>query len=79
MGMFGTALFYVFQLNSMFFYLNRYSSTNFALEKNGVVREPKEVLRSLHVFVELLHGRVCGAVPNKSLGHVRLLRELFIL
>jgi len=30
----------------------------------GVVRAPKEVLHKLQFFVELLHGGVCGAVPN---------------
>ena len=33
-------------------------------KKGGVVRAPKKVLHKLQFFVELLHGRVCGAVPN---------------
>jgi len=35
-------------------------------KKGGVVRAPKEVLHKLF-FVELLHSRVCGAVPNTPL------------
>jgi len=29
---------------------------------------PKEVLHKLQFFVELLHGEVCGAVPNTLKG-----------
>ena len=33
-------------------------------EKGGVVRAPRGVLHKFHVFVELHHGKVCGALPN---------------
>jgi len=36
-------------------------------KNGGVVRAPKEVLHELQFFVELLHGGVCGAVPNTPL------------
>jgi len=49
---------YVFQPNG-------FSSMHSVQEKKGgVVRAPKEVLHKLQFFVELLHGGVCGAVPN---------------
>jgi hypothetical protein len=39
-------------------------------KKGGVMKAPKEVLYKLQFSVELLHGGVCGAVPNTPLGLV---------
>jgi hypothetical protein len=36
------------------------------------MREPKEILYKLMFFVELLHGRVYGAVPNTPYGFQKL-------
>jgi hypothetical protein len=46
-------------------------------KKGGVVRAPKRVLHTLQVFVELLHGGVCGAVPNTTNVEVELHACLF--
>jgi hypothetical protein len=48
-GLFGIAPLYVF-------YSNGFSSRT--------LFEEKEVLHKLQFFMELLHGGVCGAVPN---------------
>ena len=63
-GVFGL-LCYTFFSSTPYFLVKQFQLHAFSSrKKGGVVRAPKEVLHKLQFFVELLHGGVCGAVPN---------------